>query len=144
MDIKSSITEKTGDNLGYLIAIIVAAIVLAVLQHQYWHGEYGHANTEALREKVSKQERLNEEQAYENSILVADIQDLKSGLAAIEEHARLDLGLIKPGEVFIQLSNAPVTYSRQTPKAIDNTIESVDSVPEISPSTSEKNTKPSQ
>lgn len=133
MSIKASIKAGLGDNIGYVIAIVVAVVVLLILQHQYWHGEYGHTNTELLREKLHKQQRLNSEQAYANSILVADIQDLKTGLAAIEEHARLDLGLVKPGEVFVQLSNAPVTYSRQTPKAVDNTVESVDSVPEISP-----------
>ena len=36
-------------------------------------------------------------------ILIADIQDLKNGNQAIEDHARADLGMIKPGEVLYQL-----------------------------------------
>ena len=42
-------------------------------------------------------------------------------------------GLIKPGETFIQLSNAPITYSRQPLLEIDESIEAVDSVPEPMP-----------
>ncbi len=128
-----------GTNAGYMCAIAFAVVVLIALQYQYWHGEYGHANLEALKIKLQEQQRLNESQIYANSILLADVQDLKSGLSAIEEHARLDLGLIKPGETFIQLSNAPITYSRQPLPSTTESLESVDSVPELEPSA----TKPS-
>jgi cell division protein FtsB len=38
-----------------------------------------------------------------NEALTAEVQDLKSGKAAIEERARSEQGLIKPGEVFYQV-----------------------------------------
>lgn len=126
--------RRISTTLGYLIAVIVALIILVLMQIQYWHGDYGRANLEQLEQKLKNQERLIEEQQYVNSILLADVQDLKSGLSAIEEHARLDLGLIKPGETFMQLSNAPITYSRQAAPTADALIESVDSVPEANPS----------
>lgn len=116
--------------VGYLIAIVLAAIVLALLQHQYWYGEYGRADYEALQVRKKELVRIRDEQLYANSILLADVQDLKSGLSAIEEHARLDLGLIKPGETFMQLSTAPISYSRHAAPTVDATIESVDYVPE--------------
>ncbi|UXZ05338.1 FtsB family cell division protein [Moraxella nasicaprae] len=126
----NTVIRELKTNKGYLVAIIVATVVLVLLQRQYWYGEYGHANLEKLQLAVDKQQKLNEEQSYANDILVADIYDLKSGLSAIEEHARLDLGLIKSGEVFIQLSNAPIVYSRQLPETVEETVESVDFVPE--------------
>lgn len=99
--------------IGYLCLIGLGLVVLALLQHQYWHGENGHANLVALNEQIAKQNTINTEQAYVNNLLRADVRDLKTQTSAIEEHARIDLGLIKSGETFYQLSNAPITYSRQ-------------------------------
>jgi cell division protein FtsB len=38
-----------------------------------------------------------------NGALEAEVRDLKQGLEAIEERARYELGMIKPGEVFFQV-----------------------------------------
>ncbi|MDH2272854.1 septum formation initiator family protein [Moraxella porci] len=101
-----------------------------MMQYQYWYGEYGHANLAEVKSQLAEQTRLNQEQSYKNSILLADVKDLKSGLSAIEEHARLDLGLIKRGETFVQLSNAPNTYSRQPLPEVQADVETVDALPE--------------
>lgn len=121
------------NQLRLIIAIVIATVVLVLMQIKYWYGDYGHANLIAVKNQLHEQNRLNQEQINKNNILLADVKDLKSGLSAIEEHARLDLGLIKPGETFIQLSNAPITYSRQPLLEIDESIEAVDSVPEPMP-----------
>ena len=119
-----------GANFGYILAIVIAAVILAIMQYQYWYGEYGHANLAEAKNQLAEQTRLNQEQSYKNSILLADVKDLKSGLSAIEEHARLDLGLIKRGETFVQLSNAPITYSRQPLPEVQTDVEAVDAIPE--------------
>lgn len=119
-----------GANFGYILAIVIAAVILAMMQYQYWYGEYGHANLAEIKSQLAEQTRLNQEQSYKNSILLADVKDLKSGLSAIEEHARLDLGLIKRGETFVQLSNAPITYSRQPLPEVQTDVEAVDAIPE--------------
>lgn len=97
----------------YLCLVVFAAVVLALLQYQYWYGENGRISLNVLTEQLDKQATINSEQAHANNLLRADVRDLKTQASAIEEHARLDLGLIKSGETFFQLSNAPVTYSRQ-------------------------------
>lgn len=99
--------------MGYFCLIIFAVVALVSLQRQYWHGENGRANLNSLEAQIAKQNDINAEQAHTNSLLRADVRDLKTQSSAIEEHARLDLGLIKPGETFYQMSNAPITYSRQ-------------------------------
>ena len=119
-----------GANFGYILAIVIAAVILAIMQYQYWYGEYGHANLAEVKSQLAEQTRLNQEQSYKNSILLADVKDLKSGLSAIEEHARLDLCLIKRGETFVQLSNAPITYSRQPLPEVQTDVEAVDAIPE--------------
>ena len=78
--------------------------MLLALQYQYWEGENGVRNSEKLTAKI-EQQRLTNNQRQDNA-LRADIEDLKTGLEAVEEHARLDLGLIKPDETFVQMSTA--------------------------------------
>jgi cell division protein FtsB len=36
--------------------------------------------------------------------LLAEVSDLKEGLEMVEEKARFDLGMVKPDEIFVQLS----------------------------------------
>jgi cell division protein FtsB len=44
------------------------------------------------------------------------VRDLKSGLEAIEERARYELGMIKEGEVFVQVpQKAPLTLPPARP-----------------------------
>ena len=61
---------------------------------------------------MTDQQQANDNQRAVNELLRTDVHDLKTGLEAVEEHARLDLGLIKPNETFVQVSTAPTTYSR--------------------------------
>lgn len=94
-----------------LLALAVA--VLLGLQYQYWLGENGRFEHNELMTQTEEQQRLNESQVAANNLLRTDVYDLKNGLEAVEEHARLDLGLIKPNETFVQVSTAPTTHSSQ-------------------------------
>ena len=58
----------------------------------------GYQDHQALTQKIQQQVELNEELKERNRVLAAEVYDLKNGDQAIEEHARLDLGLIKPHE----------------------------------------------
>lgn len=113
--------------MTYVCLIVFASVILILLQWQYWHGENGHANLAVLNEQIAKQSEKNIKQAYVNNLLRADINDLKMHPSAIEEHARLDLGLIKSGETFFQLSNAPLAYDySQTTADEADAIEPID------------------
>jgi len=87
-----------------------AIIVLLGLQYQYWFGENGHFESKQLNAEIEKQQQQNDSQLLANELLKTDVYDLKNGLEAVEEHARLDLGLIKPNETFVQISTAPIAY----------------------------------
>ena len=38
----------------------------------------------------------------ENSQLKAEVEDLKNGMEMVEEKARMELGMIKPNEIYVQ------------------------------------------
>nr|WP_227672863.1 septum formation initiator family protein [Psychrobacter lutiphocae] len=109
--------------------LLIAVAILLGLQYQYWMGKSGRANLETLQVELEQQKQRNDQKMDENKVLLADVNDLKNGLEAVEEHARLDLGLIKPGETFVQLSTAAVTHSSQ-PTAPINPEDMIESVPE--------------
>ena len=92
-----------------LILLLVIALV-ASLQYQFWLGEGGYFPHQALTQQITQQAEVNDELKERNRILAAEVYDLKNGIEAIEEHARLDLGLIKPHETFVQMSMIGTQY----------------------------------
>ena len=57
----------------------------------------------ALEEEIAEQRRKINLLTDRNRALEAEVIDLKSGLAAIEERARTELGMVGRGEVFYQV-----------------------------------------
>ncbi len=89
-----------------ILLAVLAIVVLLLLQYRYWYGENGHRDLVRLQEEIEVQQHYLDNQREINRVLRADVYDLKTGLEAVEEHARLDLGLIKSGETFVQISTA--------------------------------------
>jgi len=85
------------------LLILVLLLLLVGLQHKLWRGEGGRQDVEQLRAKVAQQETENAALRQRNAALGAEVEDLKSGTAAVEERARNELGMIKPGEVFYRV-----------------------------------------
>ena len=83
-----------------LLALIV---VLAGLQAKLWWGDGGWSAAHDLRQKVVLQRAENAKLKQRNDALAAEVEDLKSGEAAVEERARSELGMIKPGETFYRV-----------------------------------------
>lgn len=87
--------------------VILLFLAVVFLQYQYWFGAAGQLEVQALQEKIAAQEQINQALAQRNQQLYAEVEDLKQGLAAVEEHARSDLGMVKPNETFYQLVEKP-------------------------------------
>ena len=83
--------------------VLVLAALFIILQSKLWFEHGGISEVWHLKEAIAKQTTENEQLAQQNAVLVAEVQDLKSGTTAIEEHARNDLGMTKPGEKFYQI-----------------------------------------
>jgi cell division protein FtsB len=56
-----------------------------------------------LHKALEAQRQTNQRLQNRNRALEAEVKDLKTGLEAIEERARLELGMIKQGETFYQI-----------------------------------------
>lgn len=85
------------------LIFISLLLLLLQLQMQFWWGQAGLSDLFIIQEHIAKQQALNTELQQRNQSLFVEVADLKSKLDTVEEYARMELGLIKQGEVFYQI-----------------------------------------
>lgn len=85
------------------VLLVALVALLAFLQVRLWFGEGGRQSVADLQQKVDAQVRENGGLKQRNDALAAEVEDLKSGEAAVEDRARSELGMIKPGETFYRV-----------------------------------------
>lgn len=100
---------QTSQVMQILVAILIA--VLVILQYLLWVDEDSVRQTYALRVSVQAQTEENAALDERNRALEADIKDLKTGLMAIEERARSEMGMIRQDETFYRLLEQPLPQS---------------------------------
>ena len=91
--------------MKWLIGILAA--LLLGLHFQLWVADGGVRDAYLLNRALNAQLAENARLAERNAALAAEVQDLNAGLAAIEERARNELGMIKDGETFYQVVDPP-------------------------------------
>ncbi|MEO8012153.1 MAG: cell division protein FtsB [Dokdonella sp.] len=87
--------------LRYIALILL--IMLIALQIKLWAGQGGTGDVLRLEKSVAEQKAKNDELKARNDALAAEVENLKDGDEAVEERARSELGLVKPGETFYQV-----------------------------------------
>lgn len=87
--------------MKWLAAALAVALIL--LQYRIWISDDGLRGVGRLQHAVAAQQALNATLIQRNTRLEAQVEDLKSGTAAIDELARSDLGMIGPDETFYQV-----------------------------------------
>ena len=82
-----------------------AALLVVVLSLQYrlWLSGDGVRELARLSDAVERQKSENQELEARNQQMVAEVADLKAGMAALEERARSELGMIGRNETFYQV-----------------------------------------
>ncbi len=85
------------------VIIAMLLLVLVLLQFKLWFGDGGVSDISALKDRVAAQETENRELVERNEALLAEVEDLRERLEAVEERARSELGLIREGEEFFQV-----------------------------------------
>ena len=78
-------------------------VVVLLLQYRLWLSGDGVRELSRLSDAVERQESENSELESRNKQLIAEVADLKAGMAAIEERARSELGMIGRNETFFQV-----------------------------------------
>jgi len=82
---------------------LILIILLLLLQYPLWLGKGGWLKVWELSLQVEAKQEANNQTRMRNTLLDAEVRDLKQGTEAIEEHARSELGMIKRDEVFFQI-----------------------------------------
>ncbi|WP_344705155.1 cell division protein FtsB [Halomonas cibimaris] len=80
--------------------------LLALLQYKLWLGRGGVQEWRQVQSRVDAQEAANAPLRERNARLAAEVKDLKTGLAAVEERARSDMGMVRADEQFFWVPGA--------------------------------------
>ncbi len=93
------------------------AIILILLQGRLWFSDKGLHEVSGLEASVETQRAANREQTERNRQLSAEVANLKTGLAALEERARSELGMVTASETFYQVvrANTPAPAAPAAP-----------------------------
>ena len=90
--------------------------LLVILQYDLWIGDGSMSAAWRLDNSINEQQNENARLSARNETLAAEVKDLKTGTAAIEERARSELGMIKQNETFIQIIRPSQTSPQLQPQ----------------------------
>jgi cell division protein FtsB len=86
--------------------LVPAALItlLVILHVQLWFGRGSVPNVARMATQLEAQKQKNAQAQLVNDRLVAEVRDFKEGLGMVEEKARLELGMVKPNEIYVQIT----------------------------------------
>lgn len=87
-----------------LVTLILVALLL-LIQAELWFGKGGVPRAMSLRAQLVDQNERNEAAKLRNEQLAAEVRDLQEGLDMAEEIARTELGMVKPDEIYVQITS---------------------------------------
>ena len=82
---------------------VVLLVLTGLIQYPLWWGKGGWFQVWELQRQAAAQRETNEGLRARNAALEAEVRDLRTGTGAIEERARSELGMMREGEVFVQI-----------------------------------------
>lgn len=86
-----------------LVALFLVGLLL-MLHGQLWFGRGSVGNVVQMRGKLEEQRVANALAQQANERLAAEVRDLREGLEMVEEKARMELGMVKQGEIYVQIA----------------------------------------
>lgn len=99
-----------------LVPVILIAL-LGVVHGQMWFGPGGIPKVAQLEDDLAQQKAANKAAEIKNEQLVSEIDDLKNGLGMVEGKARSELGMVRPNEIFVQITPHSDPAAAQTSAA---------------------------
>ena len=93
--------------MGKRVVSITLIALLVIVHVQLWFGRGSVSSVAHLSEQLAEQTRKNQLAQLANEQMAAEVRDLSEGLEMVEEKARLDLGMVKPNEIYVQILTSP-------------------------------------
>lgn len=94
---------------------VLLVVMLIALQYPLWWGAGGWLKVRGTQSAVAQQQSVNQNLSQRNAALDAEVLDLKQGLGAVEERARMELGMVRHNELFFQILDAPADGAEAHP-----------------------------
>lgn len=86
------------------ILLILLGVLLVLFQYNFWFGKNGYTDYKETEAAIAEHTAENEKLTQRNQQISAEIKDLRTGFNAVEERARLNYEMIKPGETFYRIA----------------------------------------
>jgi cell division protein FtsB len=106
------------DNQRMRFATVALLVLFAFIQAELWFGKGGLPRVWSLKSQVQAQQQANAEASARNEQLRAEVSDLKEGLEMVEEKARTELGMVKPDEIYVQLTTRHIPVPTPAPSSV--------------------------
>ena len=90
--------------MGRRAVPLVLILLLVILHAQLWLGRGSLSSVANLRTQLAEQYQRNSQAQLANTQLAAEVRDLKEGLEMVEEKARMELGMVKNNEIYVQIA----------------------------------------
>jgi len=85
-------------------ATLILGALLALVQADLWFGKGNMPYVMSLRGQLAAQQAANLAAKARNTRVAAEVSDLKEGLEMVEEKARAELGMVRPDEILVQVT----------------------------------------
>ncbi len=89
--------------MGNRTVALVLLLLLVGIHVQLWEGRGSIPQVREMRSQLAAQQGANERARQANERLAAEVQDLREGLDMVEERARTELGMVRQGEIYVQV-----------------------------------------
>ena len=90
--------------MGHRLVPAALIALLMIFHAQLWFGRGSVSAVAELVEQLNAQNQQNQQALLANNRLAAEVRDLKEGLEMVEEKARLELGMVKDNEIYVQIA----------------------------------------
>ena len=90
--------------MGSRIVPAILVLLLVLFHAQLWMGRGSVPSVREMQQRLDEQLAKNAQAQLANDQLAAEVKDLQEGLEMVEEKARSELGMVKPNEIFVQIT----------------------------------------
>ena len=90
--------------MGKRLVPTILIALLVILHLQLWLGRGSVPSVARMASDLEEQRAQNAKSQLENDRMAAEIRDLREGLEMVEERARVELSMVRPNEILVQVT----------------------------------------